>query len=110
MKEYQDFVGLTGIWWSVYMRSRGMDQVEAERQNVQSRPNYMRPNSTTPCAGLGYGPGRAWSNYLAPTIKIHSIGNGFSRVAWDKVSSVKAKEAKTYAGVVVRTPSLRRAA
>lgn len=30
------------------MRLRGMDQAEAERQNVQSRLNYMCPNPTTP--------------------------------------------------------------
>jgi hypothetical protein len=84
-----------------------MDQAEAERQDIPSRPNYMRPNSTMPCAGLGYGSGRSWSNYMAPTMNPRSIGNGFARMALVKVYSVKAKDAKMYAGVVVRMPSLR---
>jgi len=104
MKEYQDFARLTGIRWPVYMRSRGMDQAEAERPIIQSRPNYMRPNSTTPCAGLGYGRGTSWSNYLAPTINNCSIGNGFSRVALVKVSSGGAKNAKMFAASLYVCP------
>lgn len=58
------------------------------------------------CAGLGYGSGTPWSNDLVSTTNIDSIGNGFARVGWVKVSSGEAKKAKIDAGDVVRTPTL----